>query len=108
MREFRKSAVEPIQVELMDGTKVSLRASLWVFKQHQSGFRAEETAALSQLDTMLEFLWDCVLDKGELTKEAFLSQMPLDPTWIADLFKEVIGTASSDRPTEAAETPLPQ
>lgn len=105
MRAFRKSAVEPIEIELLDGRKVHLRASLWTFKTHHSGLRAADIAALDQIDAMLEFLWDCVLEPGELTKQEFLAGIPLDPKWIGELFAEVVGAASSSRPIEAVEPP---
>ena len=108
MRAFRKSAVEPIEIELLDSRKVHLRASLWTFKQHHSGLRAADIAALSQIDAMMEFLWDCVLDAGEMTKQQFFELMPLDPKWIGDLFAEVVGAASSSRPIEAVEPPKAQ
>lgn len=99
MHQLRKSTVEPLQIELLDGSTVLLRANAWIFKQHFRGLRSAETADLSQLDAMLEFIYDCVLDKDAMPKERFMQAMPFDMGWISELFTALISAASPDRPT---------
>lgn len=102
MRQIRKSTVEPIEVELLDGSKVLLRATAWIFRSHFKGFRAADMAALDQFDAMLEFIYDCVLDKDAMSKEQFMQQVPFDMAWISELFAAIISVASPERPTQPA------
>jgi len=105
MRQIRKSTVDPIEIELLDGTTVALRANAWIFRSHFKGFRAAEVAVLDQFDAMLEFIYDCVLDKDAITKDAFMRGMPFDMKWISEVFAALIAAASPEpRPTQPEET----
>ena len=105
MRQIRRSTVEPVQIELLDGKTVALRANAWIFRSHFKGFRAADMAALDQLDAMLEFIWDCVLDKDAIAKEDFMAGLPFDMKWISELFSELITAAAPDRPTQPEPVP---
>jgi len=100
MKQLRKSTVEPLQIELLDGRTVLLRANAWIFRQHFKGLRSAETADLAQLDAMLEFIYDCVLDKDATPKEQFMQSLPFDMGWISELFTALISAAAPDRPTQ--------